>query len=91
MIREVTFKIRSFNEAKPPKVLAIAKQKLISELNCNILLNELGSESENDASEFQYYCLFSLLITALHINVLCLIFRVGHTLKTGKLFQNLDR
>lgn len=69
---------------KSPKVLATVTQKLISEINCNILLTEVNSEPENEASEYQYYCLFSLLTTALYINVLCLIVKVGHILKTDR-------
>jgi len=69
---------------KSPKLLARVKQQLVSELNCNILLNEVNSESENEASGYQYYCLFSLLTTALCINVLRLIVRAGHTPKAGR-------
>lgn len=56
-----------------PKGLALVKQKLVSELNHSIVFNEVNSKSDNEASEFQYYRLFSLRLTAIHIGVLCLI------------------
>lgn len=82
VIRDVTSNEVSMTQS--PKGMALVKQKLVSELNCNILFNEVNSESDNEASEFQYYCLFSLLLTALHIDVLCLIKKVEHMLKTDR-------